>query len=258
MDCNGDSPEEQLGAYLRYLEKSVPSLTFLSQGETVPTLGAVQEIATEPDLSDSVLPSGSSPVPMNGEMEDLRKRALVCQMCALALTRQNVVFGEGSRHSGLMFVGEGPGADEDRTGRPFVGRAGELLTKMIQAMGLSREDVYIANTVKCRPPGNRVPSPEEREACSPFLNDQIRLLKPRYMVLLGQTATQALLHRAEGISKLRGQEFRLDKFPEIQVLPTYHPAYLLRNPQAKKDVWEDLKTVMGWMGIPLPKGSGAS
>lgn len=249
------SSEEELEVYLRYLKKNVSSLSFLLAEDPVSNLKKVKDISVAPNVSDPAF--SSTPFPADGALEDCREKALACQKCPLSLTRQNVVFGEGSCQSGLMFVGEGPGADEDRTGRPFVGRAGELLTKMIQAMGLSREAVYIANTVKCRPPGNRVPSPEERDACYPFLKDQIRLLQPRYMVLLGQTAAQVLLARSDGISRLRGKEFSLSDFPDVRVLPTYHPAYLLRNPQAKKEVWEDLKTVMAWMDIPLPKSSGA-
>ncbi len=247
------SSEEDIEVYLRYLEKNIPNLAFLSSGKALPKgslkinlSGNQNKITPEPTRSVSLKENAMV-------LEDVRSMALSCQQCPLAKTRQNVVFGEGSGRSGLMFVGEGPGADEDRTGRPFVGRAGDLLTKMILAMGLKREDVYIANTVKCRPPGNRVPSPEEREACSPFLLDQIRILNPKYMVLLGQTAMQALLSRTEGISRLRGQECRLPDFPGVRVLPTYHPAYLLRNPYAKKDVWSDLKTVMNWMGLPLPE-----
>ena len=247
------SPEEDLGEYLRYLGKNVPALAFLPNGENLPGQTEKPDPATD---RNGFSPGFSGRGDM--DLEKVKERALSCQLCPLAKTRQNVVFGEGSGQSGLMFVGEGPGADEDRTGRPFVGRAGELLTKMLQAMGLSRDEVYIANTVKCRPPGNRVPSPEEREACAPFLNDQIRIMNPGYIVLLGQTAAQALLSRPEGISRLRGKECRLPDFPDIRVLPTFHPAYLLRNPQAKKDVWSDLQTVMGWMGLPFPKGSGNS
>lgn len=233
------SVAEEVAAYLRYLARHVPSLRYFPP----------------PPIA-----SGMSPADSRGEqqrsqklkpetLDFLKEQAMACVACPLAKTRNHVVFGEGSGESGLMFVGEGPGADEDRTGRPFVGKAGELLTKMIQAMGLSRETVYIANTVKCRPPGNRVPSPEERNACFHFLDDQIRILQPRYMILLGQTASQVILDRPEGITRLRGQMFILPGHPDLRVLPTYHPAYLLRNPSAKKEVWEDLKTVMGWMGL---------
>ena len=228
-----------IASYLRYLERHVPSFTLLRAGE--PPLAAE---ADETNISRSTVPSGFS-----GDMNGLEQQARNCQACSLSETRNNVVFGEGTGNSGLMFVGEGPGADEDRTGRPFVGRAGELLTKMIQAMGLSREDVYIANTVKCRPPGNRVPSPEERNACFPYLEAQIRLLKPRYMILLGQTAAQVVLKQTDGITRIRGKCFEVEQFPGIRIMPTYHPAYLLRNPPAKKDVWSDLQTVMGWMGL---------
>lgn len=178
-----------------------------------------------------------------------RQQAEDCHACPLSLSRQKVVFGEGSPHARLMFVGEGPGSDEDRTGRLFMGRAGEILSHMIQAMGLSREDVYITNAVKCRPPGNRFPSPGELNACFSFLFEQIYLISPQYMILLGQTATQIFLKKNEGISRLRGQATYLPGFPNIRIMPTYHPSYLLRNPAAKKDVWADLKTVMGWMEL---------
>ncbi len=236
------SDPEDVAAYLRYLSRHVPSLDCFppsSEGGTAPA----EDRKTDRRLEqvDRTLDPAS--------ILALKEQAMACMACPLSKTRNHVVFGEGSEQSGLMFVGEGPGADEDRTGRPFVGRAGELLTKMIQAMGLSRDTVYIANTVKCRPPGNRVPTPEERTACFHFLDSQIRILQPRFMILLGQTASQVVLGRAEGITRLRGQMFLLPDYPGLRVLPTYHPAYLLRNPSAKKEVWEDLKTVMGWMGL---------
>lgn len=232
-----------VAAYLRYLTRHVPSLDCFppAPSEAGTTPAEIRKTDRRQDLLDRTLNPETIAV--------LKEQAMGCIACPLSKTRNNVVFGEGSEQSGLMFVGEGPGADEDRTGRPFVGRAGELLTKMIQAMGLSRETVYIANTVKCRPPGNRVPTPEERSACFHFLDSQIRILQPRFMILLGQTASQVVLGRTEGITRLRGQMFLLPDYPGLRVLPTYHPAYLLRNPSAKKEVWEDLKTVMGWMGL---------
>lgn len=227
----------ELSVYLRYLGRYVPSLGFLRSGES--SLSGTEQFPLSREPISAGIP---------GDLAALERKSQSCRACSLCETRTNVVFGEGSGKSGLMFVGEGPGADEDRTGRPFVGRAGELLTKMIQAMGLSREEVYIANTVKCRPPGNRVPSPEERAACFPFLEAQIRLLNPRYMILLGQTAAQVVLKQTEGITRIRGKSFEIGEFPRIRIMPTYHPAYLLRNPSAKKEVWADLQTVMGWMG----------
>ena len=232
---------DDISPYLRYLGRHAPSFYFLSSGEA--SISPGKKLENVPEAAMSSFPE---------DIDGLERFVRTCQICSLSETRNQVVFGEGRGTSGLMFVGEGPGADEDRTGRPFVGRAGELLTKMIQAMGLSREEVYIANTVKCRPPGNRVPSPEERNACFPFLEAQIRLLKPKYMILLGQTATQVILKQSEGITRIRGRCFEMPEYPGIKMMPTYHPAYLLRNPSAKKDVWSDLQTVMEWMGLSRP------
>lgn len=177
-------------------------------------------------------------------MEQLRKCAMECFHCPLANTRTNVVFGDGNEQAELMFIGEGPGADEDAQGIPFVGKAGELLTKMIRAMRYDRSEVYIANIVKCRPPGNRNPSDEEAAACIPFLKNQIRLVKPKAIVLLGAVPLKYLMKQT-GISRLRGTW--LD-YNGIRVMPTFHPAYLLRNPAAKGDVWRDLQQVMAYLG----------
>ena len=161
--------------------------------------------------------------------------------CKLHAGRTNIVFGVGNPDARLMFVGEGPGADEDEQGEPFVGRAGQLLTQIIKAMGLAREDVYIANVVKCRPPGNRNPEPDEIEACSPFLQAQIAAIGPTVIVALGKFAAQTLLQTETPISRLRGQFHSLGG---VAVMPTFHPSYLLRNPAAKREVWEDMKMVM--------------
>ena len=163
-----------------------------------------------------------------------------CQRCKLAGGRKNIVFGQGNPQARLMFVGEAPGGDEDEQGLAFVGRAGQLLTRIIEAIGLRREDVFIANVLKCRPPGNRNPEPDEILSCQPFLDSQIRTIRPRVIVGLGKFAGQWLLRTAEPISRLRG---RLAERDGIQVMPTYHPAFLLRNPAAKKEVWEDMKVV---------------
>jgi uracil-DNA glycosylase family 4 len=173
-----------------------------------------------------------------------------CTRCKLSKGRTKIVFGTGNPKAELMFVGEGPGRDEDLSGEPFVGRAGKLLTDMIKAMGLQREDVYIANIVKCRPPENRQPEHDEVEACSPFLMRQIDVIKPKVICTLGNTPTQTLLQTTQGISKFRGEWF---EFRNTKLLPTYHPAYLLRNPAAKTDVWKDLQKVMGVLGLQLPK-----
>jgi uracil-DNA glycosylase family 4 len=164
-----------------------------------------------------------------------------CTRCKLhALGRRQIVFGVGNPAADLMFVGEGPGADEDIQGEPFVGRAGQLLTKIIEAIGLRREDVYIANVIKCRPPGNRNPEPDEVEQCEPFMFRQIDTVKPKVIVALGKFAAQSLLRTTEPITRLRGREY---KYRDAILMPTYHPAYLLRTPSAKRDVWEDMKRV---------------
>ena len=164
-----------------------------------------------------------------------------CSRCKLhTLGRRQVVFGVGNPDADLMFVGEAPGADEDIQGEPFVGRAGQLLTKIIEAIGLAREDVYIANVIKCRPPGNRNPEPDEVEQCEPFLFRQIDVIKPKVIVTLGKFAAQSLLRTDAPITRIRGREFA---YRDAVLIPTYHPAYLLRNPSAKRDVWEDMKKV---------------
>jgi len=173
-----------------------------------------------------------------------------CTRCKLHKTRNKIVFGDGNPKAKLMFVGEGPGADEDAQGLPFVGRAGKLLTQMIQAMGLQRSDVYICNVVKCRPPQNRQPEKDEVSTCSPFLLRQIDTIGPQVIVCLGATAAKLLLDTEQGISQFRGQwmDFRGRK-----LMATYHPAYLLRNPAAKSEVWKDLQKVMNELGLEIKK-----
>ena len=173
-----------------------------------------------------------------------------CTRCKLHKGRTKIVFGTGNPNADLMFVGEGPGRDEDLSGEPFVGRAGKLLTDMIKAMGLERADVYIANVVKCRPPENRLPEKDEIAACSPFLMRQIDAIKPKVICTLGSCSAQTLLQTAQGISKLRGEWF---DFRGTKLMPTYHPAYLLRNPAAKPEVWKDLQKVMAVLGLQPKK-----
>jgi len=164
-----------------------------------------------------------------------------CTRCKLhTLGRSQIVFGVGSPQADLMFVGEAPGADEDIQGIPFVGRAGQLLTKIIEAIGLKREDVYIANVIKCRPPQNRNPEPDEVEKCEPFLFQQIDIIKPKVIVALGKFGAQTLLRTLDPISRLRGRVF---DYRGAKLIPTFHPAYLLRNPSSKREVWEDMKLV---------------
>lgn len=164
-----------------------------------------------------------------------------CKRCKLCKARTNIVFGVGNPNAELMFIGEGPGADEDEQGEPFVGRAGQLLTKIIIAMGLKREDVYIANCVKCRPPNNRAPEPDELDTCMPFLMKQIDAIKPKIIVCLGATAAKDVLKTEVPISKLRGKFLDWNGY---KLMPTFHPAFLLRNPNMKRPVWEDMQVVM--------------
>ncbi len=181
----------------------------------------------------------------------IAERIAVCTACGLCQTRTRTVPGQGATRPDILFVGEGPGADEDAQGLAFVGRAGQLLTKMIKAMGYEREDVWIGNIVKCRPPNNRAPTLEEMAACLPYLKEQIGLLQPRVMVCMGATAVKGLFETATPISKIRGTWL---SFEGIDTMPTFHPAYLLRNPSAKRVVWQDLKAVLEKLGKPVPQG----
>lgn len=197
-----------------------------------PGLRSQQVAAAGPGLRSQ---QGFSPAPLPSIRADLGD----CTRCKLhALGRRQIVFGVGSAHARLMFIGEAPGRDEDIQGIPFVGRAGQLLTKMIEAIGLTREDVYIANVIKCRPPENRNPEPDEVAACEPFLFRQVESINPVVIVALGTFAAQALLKTQDSISRLRGRVYR---YRGAQLVPTFHPAYLLRSPDKKREAWEDLK-----------------
>ncbi len=218
---------------LKSIKKS-PSSTEIQE----PTTVQVQEASDKLPLGDRLV-----------RLRTLSEETKVCKDCKLHENRKQAVFSRGNPLAEICFVGEGPGADEDEKGEPFVGRAGKLLDKMIVAMGFAREDVYICNIVKCRPPNNRKPEPEEMEACSHFFNGQIDLVQPKVIVALGATAVQGLLGTLEPISKLRGN-WKLYR-GKILVMPTYHPAYLLRQPSAKRDVWSDLQEVMKKIGKPL-------
>jgi DNA polymerase len=185
--------------------------------------------------------SGASRGEARAELAAVREHLGDCQRCKLAGGRKNIVFGQGNPRARLMFVGEAPGADEDEQGLAFVGRAGQLLTDIIEkGLKIARKDVFIANVLKCRPPGNRNPEPDEIHSCQPFLEQQIAAIRPTVIVGLGKFAGQWLLRTAEPISRIRG---RVGARDGITVIPTFHPAYLLRNPAAKKDVWEDMKVV---------------
>ncbi|MFZ5568967.1 MAG: uracil-DNA glycosylase [Thermodesulfobacteriota bacterium] len=187
-------------------------------------------------------------LPAMESLDDIRREIGNCRRCRLCSGRSRIVFGAGDPRARLVFVGEAPGFEEDQCGEPFVGAAGELLTKIIKAIQLTRETVYICNVVKCRPPENRTPSPEEIRACMPFLKRQLAAIRPEFICTLGSVATHALLDTARPISMIRGQ---FTPYGGALVMPTYHPAYLLRNPDKKRDVWEDMKNLAGTMGIRL-------
>ncbi len=198
------------------------------------------------------LESWDRPLPSRRTVEEglghIRDDLGDCRRCGLSANRTHIVFGEGHPGARLVFVGEGPGFEEDRSGRPFVGPAGQLLTKIIEAIKLSRDQVYICNVIKCRPPGNRNPAPDEIAACRPFLERQIAAIRPEAICTLGTFAAQALLNTQMPISRLRG---RFHSYNGIQLMPTYHPAYLLRNPDQKRAVWEDMKQVASLLRIIL-------
>jgi uracil-DNA glycosylase len=208
-------------------------------------------------LPSPAVPAESTAPGSRQTAEDRQSRLTVlaaevrsCTRCALHEARTQTVFARGNGSSGLCFIGEGPGADEDAQGFPFVGAAGQLLDKMIAAMGIERDDVYVCNIVKCRPPKNRTPEPEEMSSCMPYLTEQLSLIEPQVIVALGKTAVQGLFGTAEGITRIRGR-WRLYQ-GRIAVMPTFHPAYLLRNPAAKREVWTDLQLVLKHMGRSVP------
>ena len=226
--------------------------TFASSPEETAYLPEEQAIAPRkpisapPLVTTSVLASGDKAAALQLIRDDLGD----CTRCALHKGRNKIVFADGDPNARLMFVGEGPGADEDAQGLPFVGRAGQLLNNMIAAMGLKREQVYIANVVKCRPPGNRTPEPEEANTCSPFLFRQIDVVRPQVLVALGATAATYLLGHRQPLAGLRG---RVHAFRGMQLIVTYHPAFLLRDPRQKKEAWADLQIAMKELGLKPPK-----
>jgi len=212
-----------LKAYLEYLkEMGIDELPFIKE-------------ADKPTKRGQPLPA-----PQIQTLTEIRMELGECTRCKLHGTRKTIVFGEGNPNAKLMFIGEGPGFDEDVQGRPFVGKAGQLLTKIIEAINLRREDVYIANIIKCRPPQNRNPEPDEIKPCNPFLLKQIAAIRPKIICALGTFAAQSLLQTETKISALRGKFYDVGG---IKIMPTYHPAFLLRNPERKRDVWEDMKKI---------------
>ena len=192
---------------------------------------------------------GRPPGAVRESLNDIQRDLGECRRCGLSAGRTKIVFGAGNPEAELVFIGEGPGYEEDRQGEPFVGPAGQLLTKIIAAIGLDRDQVYICNIIKCRPPGNRNPETDEIATCSPFLKRQLKAIRPKFVCTLGKFAAQTLLDTTDPISRLRGHRHFYDG---LRVIPTYHPAYLLRNPGKKRQVWEDMKLLMKEMGLPLP------
>jgi uracil-DNA glycosylase len=239
-------PTHQAMAAAAGQSEAVSSVRVLPPSATSPVAGA-------PMRSSSVISPASEPSlfeasdRIEGDTLGLIRETIGdCTRCKLHKGRTNIVFGVGSMKAELVFVGEGPGRDEDIKGEPFVGRAGKLLTQMIEAMGLRREDVYICNVVKCRPPENRLPEKDEITTCSPFLFRQIDVIRPKVICCLGSCASQTLLQTTQGISRFRGEWF---DFRGSKLIATYHPAYLLRNPNAKGEVWKDLQKVMAVLGL---------
>ncbi len=231
--------QELLGALRDYLEdlrdSGVDGLPLA--GQVAVTL---QDSVSEPPTSAAV-PAEGQAAPDRETLAAIRADLGECRRCGLAGGRKNLVFGVGNPAARLMFVGEAPGRDEDIQGEPFVGEAGQLLTKIIQAMGLQREDVYICNVLKCRPPDNRNPHQDEIEACGPFLLRQVKAIAPRAIIALGTFAAQTLLETKDPISRLRG---RFHDYHGIPLMPTFHPAFLLRSPERKREVWADVQQVM--------------
>ena len=220
--------------------------------EALNYLGVGEPELSPPQVKGPVSPGDSlGQADQPGTLEALMASTEGCQRCKLHRNRTLLVFGEGSPQAELVFIGEGPGREEDMAGRPFVGEAGRLLTRIIEnGMGLDRKEVYICNVVKCRPPGNRDPERDEIEACLPFLEQQLNIIRPKVICILGRVAGQCLLGGEFRISLERGV---WHTFREIPVMPTYHPAYLLRNPSAKRQVWEDIQKIMGHLGLEVKK-----
>ena len=256
--------EKQLAAIeqngLPELESAAPvNSATQTETEPAPSIQPDSSVTVEPPL-ESATPSITSrtsqdtavmPSKKQRELDVVCQEVANCTACAeLASTRQNTVFGVGNPNARLVFYGEAPGADEDKQGEPFVGRAGKLLNKIIESMGLTRDEIYILNTIKCRPPGNRNPTPDEQQNCAGFLRRQLEIIQPEYIVCLGAIASHSFLECKTPIGKMRGQFF--DK-NGIKVLCTFHPAYLLRDPRRKRDVWDDIQFLMKDMGLEIPK-----
>jgi uracil-DNA glycosylase len=225
--------------------------SFYRRGEAP---GGTATTVVADDVVDVRTAPPSTPLPIIGDknaaLNVIREDIGDCTRCRLSKGRKQIVFGVGNIDADIMFVGEGPGADEDEQGEPFVGRAGQLLNNMITAMGIKREDVYIANVVKCRPPGNRTPERDECDTCGPFLMQQIETVKPKIVVALGAVAAKYLLGINDSMTNLRG---RFYDFKDTKLAVTYHPAYLLRDPRQKAEAWKDLQMVMKYLGMKIPE-----
>ncbi|HTZ60546.1 MAG TPA: uracil-DNA glycosylase [Acidobacteriaceae bacterium] len=233
-----------LGVYDFYRRDSPNLAEQLTTDIQEPVIPRAKPVVIQPEIG-SVVP----PASRHAALHAIQREIGDCTRCALSRGRNKIVFADGDPNARLMFVGEGPGADEDAQGLPFVGRAGQLLNNMIAATGLKREQVYIANVVKCRPPQNRVPEPEEANTCMPFLFQQIDVVRPEVIVALGSTAATYLLGVKSSLSGLRG---RLHNCRGAKLVVTYHPAYLLRDPRQKKEAWQDLKLAMAELGLSVP------
>lgn len=253
---SADSPLPALYASVReYLQELAESGV-----EGIPAQEPARRDTTPaPAPADAMPQQAAAPAATGGTavtLDEVRQQLGDCRRCGLAAGRTTLVFGSGNPAAHLVFVGEAPGADEDRQGLPFVGEAGQILTRIITAMGLTRDNVYICNVLKCRPPGNRNPHQGEIESCSPFLLEQIRVIKPKALVALGTFAAQTLLASKEPISRLRG---RFHDFHGIPLMPTFHPSFLLRNRTDKQrywEVWEDMVLVLKLLGLPVPEKQG--
>jgi len=250
VSVEGASEAPRVIAYTEVPDESPASASAAAPRGSAPpaaVLVAVASPAVSVRSTPPAPPSGSVDPP---HLDEVRRALGDCRRCKLCSGRKNIVFGVGNPKARLVFVGEGPGAEEDTQGIPFVGAAGQLLTRMIQAMGLARDDVYICNVVKCRPAGNRNPEPDEITACQPFLEGQLGAIGPEVIVALGKFAAQTLLRTDTPITRLRGQ---WREYLGVPLMPTFHPAYLLRNPAEKKAAWTDLQAVMGKLQLPAPR-----
>jgi DNA polymerase len=259
--------KQALAERLRYYNQ-LGIYDFYRRGTSTPVEEALQEEITEPEVQEEMTPRALKPLPQEdaltatkpkpetGAADPVEALKIIredlgdCTRCVLHQQgRKQIVFGVGNPNAELMFIGEAPGADEDIKGEPFVGRAGQLLNNMIKAMGINREDVYIANIIKCRPPGNRTPERDECETCSPFLMRQIAVVKPKVIVALGAVAAKTLLAISASMMEMRGRWY---DFRGTKLAVTYHPAFLLRDPRQKKEAWKDLQMVMKELGWKVP------